>query len=85
MTACLVLPVLSFLLDFLTDNKEYDAYLSYTKVDLDSLGRFAVSVFTNLLFITDRQTDRFACVQTWSRVCFCNHVIYLLCFKDNGS
>lgn len=26
-----------------TDNKEYDAYLSYTKVDLDSLGRSVVS------------------------------------------
>lgn len=30
-------PMLSLSLS--TDNKEYDAYLSYTKVDLDSLGR----------------------------------------------
>lgn len=27
-----------------TDNKEYDAYLSYTKVDLDCLGRSVISV-----------------------------------------
>lgn len=31
-----------------TDNKEYDAYLSYTKVDLDSLGRSGfLDVFEN--------------------------------------
>lgn len=36
----LSLPAVSFS----TDNKEYDAYLSYTKVDLDCLGRSATSV-----------------------------------------
>lgn len=33
---------------FFTDNKEYDAYLSYTKVDLDSLGRLEVLVLVSV-------------------------------------
>lgn len=32
-----------------TDNKEYDAYLSYTKVDLDSLGRSVIPVQLTLI------------------------------------
>ena len=53
----------------LTDNKEYDAYLSYTKVDLDSVARevseeeqFALEILPDVLekhygyklFIPDR-------------------------------
>lgn len=47
LTFCPVLSLLHLFFPlpfFFTDNKEYDAYLSYTKVDLDSLGRLEVQM-----------------------------------------
>lgn len=37
--------------DILSADKEYDAYLSYTKVDLDSLGRSVTGFWTPHAFI----------------------------------
>lgn len=66
---CLLCRVVTSMLMFLTDNKDYDAYLSYTKVDPDQWNqetgeeeRFALEILPDMLekhygyklFIPDR-------------------------------